>query len=63
MRRLKIIRKQKGLSQSELANILGVSQNTVSQWESGDRSPSISILKQLTTILECSADILLEDVK
>lgn len=62
MKRLKAIRKQKGFSQSELAKLIGVSQNTISQWENGDRSPSISMLKHLTVILECSADILLEDI-
>lgn len=62
MKRIKIFRNQKGLSQSELAEKIGVSQNTVSQWETGERIPNVLILKKLTKILGCSADSLLEDI-
>lgn len=62
MKKLKTIRVQKGFSQSSLAEKLGISQNTISQWESGERAPSVSMLKRLTVILECSADTLLEDI-
>lgn len=62
MKKLKTIRQRKGLSQTELAHAVGVSQNTISQWESGNRSPSISMLKRLAFVLECTADILLEDI-
>lgn len=37
------LRKKKGISQTELAKQLDVSQNTVSQWETGDRKPDIII--------------------
>ena len=33
--RLLKLRKEKGLSQEEVANILGVSRQTISKWETG----------------------------
>lgn len=62
LKKLKAIRMQKGFSQSGLAEKMGISQNTISQWENGERAPSVSMLKKLTVILECSADTLLEDI-
>lgn len=38
---LKDLRKRLGKSQSELADILGVKQQAVSLWESGQRMPSL----------------------
>ena len=56
---LKEIRINKGFSQRELAKTLGVGPSTVCQWESGKREPSIAVVKQIATILCCSADELL----
>lgn len=52
-----------GMSQVELAKRLDVSQNTVSQWETGNRKPDIVTLKKLAKILGCTADELLEPIK
>ena len=52
-----------GMSQSDLAKRLKVSQNTVSQWETGIRKPDIVTLKKLAKILGCTADELLEPIK
>lgn len=38
---LREYRKNKGLSQTELAEKIGVSQNTVSSWETGRTEPSM----------------------
>ena len=35
------LRKQKGLSQEELANRLNVSRQTISKWEVGDSTPDM----------------------
>ncbi len=44
---LKILRKEKGLTQEQLAEILLVSGRTVSRWETGMNMPDLSILIQL----------------
>lgn len=43
-------RRSLGLSQAELADRLGVSQASVSQWESGKKHPRKTVLKLLDTI-------------
>lgn len=44
---LKVLRKEKGLTQEQLAEILGVSGRTVSRWETGMNMPDLSILIQI----------------
>ncbi len=44
---LKILRKEKGLTQEQLAELLLVSGRTVSRWETGTNMPDLSILIQL----------------
>lgn len=41
---LKKLRKEKGITQEQLAEILNVSGRTVSRWENGNNMPDISIL-------------------
>lgn len=43
---LKILRKEKGLTQEQLAEILLVSGRTVSRWETGTNMPDLSIIIQ-----------------
>ena len=57
--RLKIIRLQKGLSQAQLAESVGVSMRTISCWEHGSKNPTLTYLVSLTKALEVSADDLL----
>lgn len=52
-------RERAGMTQLELADMLGVKQGTVSNWESGDRKPDIFMLKKISTILNCTTDELL----
>ena len=63
MKKLKLIRRKIGLSQTKFAKLMGVSQNTISQWESGARIPNVVSLKKMAQILECSTDMLLEDIE
>ena len=58
---IKTLRKKKGLSQEELARMLGIGQSAVAHWETGDTSPSFKKLKKLSEILECTVDELVED--
>ena len=59
MNRIREIRKEKGLSQLELAKKLNVNQTAVSQWERGTTLPSASVLLKLSSILDTSSDYLL----
>jgi len=59
IQRLKDSRKAAELSQSALAEILGVSQNLVSQWEKGTRNPNINTLGKLADCFSVSTDWLL----
>ena len=53
---LKNIRKQSGLTQQQLANILGKSQQIVGNWETGYSQPDISTLFALFDIYGVSID-------
>lgn len=54
-----ILRKQKGLTQSELGERLGVSFQAVSKWERGETLPDISLLVDLAEVLETTTDHIL----
>ena len=45
---LKQLRNEKGITQEQLAEILGVSGRTVSRWETGTNLPDISILVEIS---------------
>ena len=54
-RNLRILRKQKGLSQEELADSAGINRNYVGQIEREEKSPTVDILEKLAIALEVSA--------
>ena len=51
-RNLRILRKQKGLSQEELAFQAGINRNYVGQIEREEKSPTVDILEKLAKALE-----------
>lgn len=53
------LRKQKGLTQQELGDQVGVGFRAVSKWERGLTLPDISIISDLSKILGISTDYLL----
>lgn len=53
------LRKQKGLTQEELAELLFVSRTAVSKWESGRGYPNIESLKALAKFFDVTVDELL----
>lgn len=53
------LRKKKGLTQEELAEILFVSRTAVSKWESGRGYPNIDSLKAIARFFEVTIDELL----
>lgn len=56
----KNFRKEASLSQQEIADKLGVSQQCVAKWESGESLPRADKLPQLAEILGCTVDELLK---
>lgn len=57
--RLVRLRKQKGLSQFDVAETLHVSRQAISKWESGNSVPSADNLKLLSNLYDVSVDFLL----
>lgn len=57
--RLKELRKEKGLNQTEIAKELHISQQTYSQWESDKRNPSQKTLEKLANFFNVSVSYLL----
>ena len=56
---LKRYRKEKKMTQVELANKLGVTVNTVQNYENGRRKPSDDMLEKISDVLDIPTDILI----
>ncbi len=54
------LRKEKGMTQEELAEIMGVTDKSVSRWENGKTLPDISLLVELSEVLNISLGELLK---
>lgn len=52
--RISNARKERKITQEKLAELLGVSNRTVSRWENGQNMPDISLLPKISEILEVS---------
>ena len=60
--RIKEYRSSANITQKALGDILGVTAQAVSKWESGQSYPDITILPQLALVLNCSvADFFASD--
>lgn len=51
---LKNLRKEKGITQEQLAEELGVSGRTISRWETGNNMPDISLLVEIAEYFDVS---------
>lgn len=58
---IKELRRREGLSQIKLAELIGVHQTAISQWEKGRTAPDRHSLKKLADIFNVSFDELLSD--
>lgn len=58
-KRLTELRKRQGMTQTEFARCLGVSQQTVFAYELGDRNVPSFLLKPITRALEVQIEVLL----
>ncbi len=57
--RIKLLRVEKGMKQSELAEYLKVAQSTVSGWETGNYEVDHENLCKMADLFRCSIDYLL----
>lgn len=58
MNKIKEFRKKKKMTQTDLASIMNVKQNTISQWENGERIPNVLQVLRMSEILETTAESL-----
>lgn len=59
--KIALLRKRKGLTQEQMAEILEVSRQSVSRWEVDIAFPETEKLIRLSRLLECSIDFLLNE--
>ena len=59
--KLKDIRKKFGLSQEDLAEMLNVSRQAITKWESGNGIPDVSNLQEISKVFSVPVDALLND--
>ena len=59
--KLSKLRKENNLTQEQLADMLGVSRQSVSKWESNSAYPETDKLISLANLFKCSIDYLLKD--
>lgn len=53
-KRIRTLRKERNLSQQELADLMFVSRVTITNWENGNRVPDINLLLRLSKVLDVS---------
>ncbi len=58
--KLQSLRESQGLSQKELAGLVGVSTGVIAEWEADESTPSLAELSRLSKALGVSSDILLD---
>ena len=62
-KKLQELRKQKGLTQEDLAEMLHVSRTAISKWESGRGYPNIDSLKAIANLFSVTIDELLSNTE
>jgi len=58
--KIQILRKQRDISQEQLAEILNVSRQAISKWETGESMPDIENIVRLSGVFDVSTDYLLK---
>ena len=56
--RIAELRKQKGVTQEEMANVIGTSAQAISKWECGKNYPDIELLPIIADYFDISVDSL-----
>ena len=57
--RLIALRKEQGLTQQQMADIIGIHVNSLKKYEAGQAQPSLDVLKKIALALHVSTDFLL----
>ena len=57
---IKSLRQEKGLTQEQLAEVLGVTNRSVSRWENGNNLPDLSVLLELAKYFEVDVGDILD---
>lgn len=60
MTEIRRLREERGFSQQELAQALGVTQGAVSHWENGVRKPDIDDIVKIAQLFNCKVDDLID---
>ncbi|MCW3490226.1 helix-turn-helix domain-containing protein [Dethiobacter alkaliphilus] len=58
-KRLRKVREEKGYTQSQLAGLINLSQQTIGHYELGRAKPDLETLQRIADIFNCSVDYLL----
>lgn len=58
--KIKKLRREKGITQKELADLVHVERSTIAGWETKDRVPDAEILIELAAVLNTTVDDLLK---
>lgn len=61
MNNLKLLREGKNISQTQLAIEMGISQQAIAKWETGESKPRAEKLLQLAKLFNCTIDELLKE--
>ena len=56
---IKRLRVNKGMSQTQFAEKLNITRQTVSSWETGNSNPDVSMLMKIANVLEVDVDLIL----
>ena len=61
--KLSKLRKENNYTQEQLANVLGVSRQSISKWESNIAYPETDKLIRISELFNCTLDYLLKDAE
>jgi transcriptional regulator with XRE-family HTH domain len=51
--RIAMVREARGMTQQQLASLLGIARSTVAKWESDESRPSDAMVGRLAQVLRC----------
>ena len=59
--RIKNIRITRRLTQTQVSKLCGVSKSVYSRYESGERNPSLRVIRKMSKALDCAVDDLIRE--
>ena len=58
---IQFLRKQKKITQEQLAGMMSVSRQTISKWEADEITPELNKLVSLSDVFSCKLDVLVKE--